>query len=973
MPNSKCRESGCQRWAVQGGVCVSHGAKVKQCSSEGCTNKVVNGGVCKKHGAKLKRCSKEGCSNKAFKGGVCWSHGEKPKCSDRECTNLAQNGGVCIKHGAKIKRCSHDGCTNKVQRKGLCRRHGAYKSTSPDEANQQGDEINPPLPPLPAVELRDEAPKPKRPRTSAESKRTRITSPQYRQASASTQLSPRVASKRKAAKGSAAGVDQGTSTKRRRKSNNAQAAAETLLSFATTSKTVNTGESTYYDEDNVDSFQLHDDSTTVGTEPQDLAVKVSLESLPAVIWDDSSLSSSPSISKFLTIEEVNNVRLVSKVLHRHNPAKRARLRVNAFKSTRPFLMRARKFLGPAKELFNRPQVEIMGSSLITRCRNFFRDQTGKRQGFFPHTNCLSRVKGLTLVRPDDYTILQSLGDLSSLERLCIRKCFPFRMTRPCRMYLRSSNASQDYGKALKNVGYIELTKCSLPRLLLKDLFQSARKLKRLKIRRCHPKNIEDDNSDNFFDALSNLRGLEEFKFVPGYLIEPSATVVPTDDDAARAGLELISLDEVARDGVEHSFEDVDDLLREDADAAREGLDLVLQNEDEFTRLSARVLVSVCNTQNEGLKSLSMRNVELLGGVGIEPLRRLRCIEKLCLCALTSFEGYHLQLLHDVGKDTLRKLSLVHCRLIEGHLGPLTGMTQLEELSLLATTLCDIDIGSLSTMRRLKVLNVFGQIQYECNLSQLRLSGNLRHLSLQIYNKVSRDVAQQLNGMVSLESLCLRMRFMDVHEMDTDENVPFIPVDVDEESTLNLSVGMRTDASVMDETIMDDDETLENSLMLESPLDFSGLHNLRSLFIYDSVLTDDLVESISGLHQLRELSLWDCHALSEESISHLSTMQSLEKLCLHRFDAMSEASLETLSSTLDSVKELELYQCGIMRDVEIDNNLGLMKRLRKLTISPYRLDKPIHLTHLQLVKDDSERKSKKRVAHLLRKIRNRGLF
>eukprot|EP00985_Skeletonema_marinoi_P026866 scaffold21227_cov95-Skeletonema_marinoi.AAC.1 len=541
------------------------------------------------------------------------------------------------------------------------------------------------------------------------------------------------------------------------------------------------------------------------------------------------------------------------------------------------------------------------------------------------------------------------------------------MTSPCRMYLKSSN---NYGEALKNVGYIELTKCSLPRLLLKDLFQSAKKLKRLKIRRCQD---EDTSCVDFFDALSNLRGLEEFKFVPGYLIEPSATVVPTDDDVTRAGLELIPLDQAARDGVEHSFEDVNDLLREDADAAREGLELVLQNEDEFTRLSARMLVSVCNTQNEGLKSLSMRNVELLGGVGIEPLRRLRCIEKLCLCALTSFEGYHLQLLHDVGKDTLRKLSLVHCQLIEGHLGTLTGMTQLEELSLLATTLCDDDIGSLSTMRRLKVLNVFGQIQNECNLSQLRLSGNLRHLSLQIYNKVSRDVAQQLNGMVSLESLCLRMRFMGVHEMDTDENVPFIPVDVDEESTLNLSVCMRTDASVMDETIMDDDETLENALMVESPLDFSGLHNLRSLFIYDSVLTDDLVESISGLHQLRELSLWDCHALSEESITHLSTMQSLEKLCLHRFDAMSEASLETLSSTLDSVKELELYQCGIMRDVEIDNNLGLMKRLRKLTISPYHLEKPIHLTHLQLVKDDSERNTKKRVAHLLRKIRNRGLF
>eukprot|EP00984_Skeletonema_dohrnii_P024785 scaffold13923_cov78-Skeletonema_dohrnii-CCMP3373.AAC.1 len=970
MPQGKCSAPGCKKWAYRKGVCVSHGAKVKQCSKKGCTNQAYKGGLCIRHGAKVKQCRSEGCTNFAKTGGVCIRHGAKVKqCRKEGCTNYAQQGGVCIRHGAKHKRCSHDGCTNQVQRKGLCRRHGAYKHTSPDEANQQGDEINPPLPPLPAIELRDEAPKPKRPRTSVQlSKRTRTTSLQNRQANASVMRSPRVvASKRKAARANAAGVDQDTSTKRRRKSNIAHDAAETLLSFATTSKTGDAGESTYYDEDNVDSFQL-DDSTTVGTEPQDLAVKVSLESLPAVIWDDSSLSSSPSISKFLTIEEVNNVRLVSKALHRHNPSKRAKLRVNAFKSTRPFLKRAMKFLGPAKELFNRPQVEIMGSSLITRCRNFFRDKTGMTQGFFSYTNCLSRVKGLTLVRPDDYTILQSLGDLSSLERLCIRNCFPFHhMTRPCKMYLKSSN---NYGNALKNVGYIELTKCSLPRLLLKDLFQSATKLKRLKIRRCQD---EDTSCVDFFDALSKLRGLEEFKFVPGYLIEPSATVAPTDDDVTRAGLELISLDEVARDGVEHSFEDVDDLLRGDADAAREDLELVLQNEDEFTRLSARMLVSVCNTQNEGLKSLSMRNVELLGGVGIEPLRRLRCIEKLCLCALTSFEGYHLKLLHDVGKDTLRKLSLVHCQLIEGHLGPLTGMTQLEELSLLATTLCDDDIESLSTMKRLKVLNVFGQIQYECNLSQLRPSGNLHHLSLQIYNKVSRDVAQQLNGMVSLESLCLRMRFMGVHEMDTNENVPFIPVDVDEESTLNLSVGMRTDASVMDETIMDDDETLENALMVESPLDFSGLHNLRSLFIYDSVLTDDLVESISGLHQLRELSLWDCHALSEESISHLSTMQSLEKLCLHRFDAMSVASLETLSSTLDSIKELEFYQCGIMRDVEIDNNLGLMKRLRKLTISPYHLEKPIHLTHLQLVKDDSERKTKKRVAHLLRKIRNRGLF
>eukprot|EP00986_Skeletonema_menzelii_P021058 scaffold33048_cov200-Skeletonema_menzelii.AAC.1 len=784
----------------------------------------------------------------------------------------------------------------------------------------------------------DETPKTKRPRTSAHSKRTRTTSSQ-------TQLR-RNAPKRKAARRNAINsdevhsIDKSNSAKRRRKTNVALDAAETLLSFSSGSTAFDDGASTHH-EYNIDSFQFE-----AGTEPQDLVVKINWELLPAALWDDSCLSSSPSIAKFLTIEEVKNVRLVSKMLHLHNPAKRAKLRVKAstsqqqqqlrsassgIKPTRLFLERARTFLGPAKELFNRSQVEFLGSSFITSYRNFFSDRTGKEQGFFQFTKCLSKVKELTLSQQDDYTILHSLGDMLSLEKLCFRKCFPFYMTRPCRMYLRSSYSPQDYGDALKNVGYIELTKSSLPRQLLKDLFKAAPELKKLKFRRCRD---EDTSCDDFFDALSTLEGLEEFKFVPHDVLVPSATVVPTEDDFARAGLDFVHREQAAAAGDAvgriHRNNDLTGGIPCE-DYSRESLDLVLQNQDEFTCFSARLLVSVCSTQNGGLKSLSMRNVELLEGVGIEPLRRLRCIEKICLCALSSFEEYHLQLFRDVGEHTLRKLSLAHCRLIEGHLGRLVGLRKLEELSLHSTTLCDGDIESLSRMRRLKVLNVFGQIENDCNFSPLQRSGNLRHLSLQIFNKVAPDIAPQINRMVSLESLCLRMRFLGVHEMEADDDVPFIPLNVDEESTLNLSVGMRTDASVADETILDDDEIQEDALIVESPFDFSGLYNLRSLLIYDSILTDDLVESISGLHQLKELSLWHCQALSEESISHLSKMQSLEKLCLHRFDAMSEAGLETLSSSLVSVKELELYQCGIMRDVEIDNNLGMMKRLRKLTI------------------------------------------
>jgi len=54
-----CTHEGCTNIAVNGGVCISHGAKrkaVKICTHEGCTKQVVNGGVCTSHGAKVKLC-----------------------------------------------------------------------------------------------------------------------------------------------------------------------------------------------------------------------------------------------------------------------------------------------------------------------------------------------------------------------------------------------------------------------------------------------------------------------------------------------------------------------------------------------------------------------------------------------------------------------------------------------------------------------------------------------------------------------------------------------------------------------------------------------------------------------------------------------------------------------------------------------------------------------------------------------------
>ena len=128
---NRCSSEGCTSFAVKGGVCVKHGAKVKLCSSEGCTNQTLKGGVCTKHGAKVKLCSSEGCSNKAQQGGVCIKHGAtraRKRCKHEGCNNHAVKGGVCIKHGAKFKRCSYEGCTNQARKGGVCKRHGAYSN-----------------------------------------------------------------------------------------------------------------------------------------------------------------------------------------------------------------------------------------------------------------------------------------------------------------------------------------------------------------------------------------------------------------------------------------------------------------------------------------------------------------------------------------------------------------------------------------------------------------------------------------------------------------------------------------------------------------------------------------------------------------------------------------------------------------------------------------------------------------------------
>lgn len=95
----KCNISGCPNRVVQGGLCISHGAKRKQCKHPGCTKNVKKAGLCSTHGPARKRCEYEGCGK------------------------VAVQGGRCIAHGAKKKLCSMDGCTKQAILAGMCKKH----------------------------------------------------------------------------------------------------------------------------------------------------------------------------------------------------------------------------------------------------------------------------------------------------------------------------------------------------------------------------------------------------------------------------------------------------------------------------------------------------------------------------------------------------------------------------------------------------------------------------------------------------------------------------------------------------------------------------------------------------------------------------------------------------------------------------------------------------------------------------------
>lgn len=99
----KCTVGDCPNRVVQGGLCISHGAKRKTCKHPGCDKNVKKAGLCSTHGPARKRCEADGCNKVAVQGGRCIAHGAKKKlCSVENCKKQAILSGMCKKHHDKF-------------------------------------------------------------------------------------------------------------------------------------------------------------------------------------------------------------------------------------------------------------------------------------------------------------------------------------------------------------------------------------------------------------------------------------------------------------------------------------------------------------------------------------------------------------------------------------------------------------------------------------------------------------------------------------------------------------------------------------------------------------------------------------------------------------------------------------------------------------------------------------------------------
>ena len=96
----------------------------RKCAVDNCPNRVVQGGLCISHGARRKTCNFPGCTKNVKKQGKCSTHGpERKRCEIEGCTKVAVQGGKCISHGAKKKCCAVEGCVKQSIIRGMCKKH----------------------------------------------------------------------------------------------------------------------------------------------------------------------------------------------------------------------------------------------------------------------------------------------------------------------------------------------------------------------------------------------------------------------------------------------------------------------------------------------------------------------------------------------------------------------------------------------------------------------------------------------------------------------------------------------------------------------------------------------------------------------------------------------------------------------------------------------------------------------------------
>jgi len=104
----------------------------RKCTVEGCNNRVVQGGLCISHGAKRKTCKHPGCNKNVKKAGLCSTHGPaRKRCEHEDCTKVAVQGGRCIAHGAKKRQCAVASCAKQAILAGMCKKHHDESKQTP--------------------------------------------------------------------------------------------------------------------------------------------------------------------------------------------------------------------------------------------------------------------------------------------------------------------------------------------------------------------------------------------------------------------------------------------------------------------------------------------------------------------------------------------------------------------------------------------------------------------------------------------------------------------------------------------------------------------------------------------------------------------------------------------------------------------------------------------------------------------------